>query len=83
MYVHLGGDTVIRSADMITILDYNHIEQGKAMESFLTSFAQQKKLLWISEQTMTKSIVVTDQYVYGSPISSLTLLKRTTEETYR
>lgn len=82
MYVHLGGDTVIRSAQLITILDYHHVEQGELLHAFLDHFTEQKRVVWIADQQTTKSIVITDEYIYVSPISSLTLQRRTKEETY-
>lgn len=82
MYVHVGGETVIRASEMISILDYHHVEQGETLQAFLEHFTKRKQVIWIADQQTTKSIVVTDEFIYLSPISSLTLQRRTTEAGY-
>jgi hypothetical protein len=75
MYIHLGGQFVVQTKDLITILDYGDKEVEKKLKSFLDHSEEQGSLVWISKEE-TKSIVVTDQYIYASPVSSLTLNRR-------
>lgn len=75
MFIHLGGQIVVRTKEVIAILDYGNNESQKKLQSFIDFFQDQEKVVWISKDE-TKSIVITDQTIYGSPISSLTLNRR-------
>jgi hypothetical protein len=75
MFIHLGGQIVVRTKEVIAILDYGNNETQKKLQTFLESFQEQEKLVWISKDE-TKSIVITDHTIYGSPISTLTLNRR-------
>lgn len=75
MFIHLGGQIVVRTTEVIAILDYNNKDVEKKHQSFLNYSKNQDNVFWISKDE-TKSIVITDQTIYGSPISSLTLNRR-------
>lgn len=75
MFIHLGGQIVVRTTEVIAILDYNNKDVEKKHQSFLNYSQNQDNVFWISKDE-TKSIVITDQTIYGSPISSLTLNRR-------
>lgn len=74
MFLHLGADTVIPLRDVISITDF---KAGKASinNDFLKKMRADKKVIDISENN-PKSFIITDQVVYLSAISSLTLKKR-------
>ncbi|MFB5663527.1 extracellular matrix regulator RemB [Alteribacillus sp. HJP-4] len=74
MFIHLGGDTVIRSKDVITIVDSDSHDSSSITRQFLS--AQQKENIMEISADLTKSVVVTSDRVYLSPISSLTLKRR-------
>ncbi|WP_099189755.1 extracellular matrix regulator RemB [Tepidibacter mesophilus] len=73
MFLHLGGDCDILISDIIFILD------SKCSYDFKKSSKGIYEIINLTEQN-PKSIIVTDCnnkfYVYYSPISSITLLKR-------
>lgn len=75
MFIHLGGDTVIRSKDIIAILDKHVKESSEITEIFLNYNKAAKQIKEITKD-MTKSIVITTYQIYFSPISSVTLKKR-------
>lgn len=75
MYIHLGGDTVIRSRELIAILDLSGDKSDGAL-SFFTHENQEKQVVKIGEEE-TKSLVVTRTATYYSPVSAATLKKRT------
>lgn len=75
MFIHLGGDTVIRSKDVIAILDRQVKETSECTGEFLEFFEKEDKVEEIAKD-MTKSIVITADKVYLSPISSSTLKRR-------
>ncbi|MFC5711652.1 extracellular matrix regulator RemB [Thalassorhabdus alkalitolerans] len=74
MFIHLGGDTVIRAKDVVAILDYETNKSSAISQQFLN--AKDKKDIIEISADLQKSIVVTDDILYFSPISSLTLKRR-------
>ncbi|HJV47098.1 MAG TPA: extracellular matrix/biofilm biosynthesis regulator RemA family protein [Bacillota bacterium] len=74
MFIHLGGETVVRSADVVAIIEH-HMDDSKSTREFLDRKEQNQQLIRISKEE-TKSYVVLQDKVYCSPISSLTLKKR-------
>ncbi|MBP2651227.1 MAG: hypothetical protein H6Q74_2052 [Firmicutes bacterium] len=74
MFLHLGADTIVPLKDLITI---NDIKNGQSVinDDFLKIMQEEHLIVDISAGN-AKSFVVTDQKVYLSPISSLTLKKR-------
>jgi hypothetical protein len=76
MYVHLGGDRIVRASELVAILDIS-IEQSSRITRQFTAWASKRKNVEVIGEEEPKSIVVTTQKVYYSPISSSTLKKRT------
>lgn len=74
MFIHLGGDMIIRSKDVVAILDETSHASSKDTARFMDS-RQNSQVVEIAED-YTKSVVVTHDKVYLSPISSLTLKRR-------
>ncbi|SFP90420.1 extracellular matrix regulator RemB [Salibacterium halotolerans] len=74
MFIHLGGDTVIRSKDVITIVDQDTHDSSSITQQFLSSRKEEDVERISAEQT--KSVVVTTEKIYLSPISTLTLKRR-------
>ncbi|MBM7095358.1 DUF370 domain-containing protein [Bacillus sp. H-16] len=75
MFIHLGGDTVIRSKDVVAILDHQSRGLSQDNQDFLTNGKEQDHITQISPD-LVKSVVITAERVYLSPISSLTLKRR-------
>ena len=76
MYIHLGGEKVIRSRELIAIFDIASDKPSKQVpKSFLTDGDQEKTVEKIGDEE-PKSLVVTESKLYYSPISSTTLKKR-------
>ncbi|MGM9924419.1 MAG: extracellular matrix regulator RemB [Bacillus sp. (in: firmicutes)] len=73
MYISIGGEIVIKSKDLIAILDQHIINESEIMRNFLQKTAENT-----AEATKDtyKSIVITTDKVYFSPLSSTTLIKR-------
>ncbi|MBU9722293.1 MULTISPECIES: extracellular matrix regulator RemB [Bacillaceae] len=74
MFIHLGGDIVIRSNKIIAILDFQS-NGSQDNQSFLIEQKRGNNTISITEDT-PKSVVVTDENIYLSPISSHTLKRR-------
>ena len=74
MFIHLGDGTVIRSKDVIAILDSNSQDSSSITRQFLQAVENDDKEQIADSEA--KSVVVTKEKVYFSPISSLTLKRR-------
>lgn len=77
MYVHLGGDKVIRTRELIAIFDISNKKSAKLPKSHLIDPNLEKQVERIGEEE-PKSLVVTESRLYYSPISSSTLKRRST-----
>ncbi|ADO53993.1 extracellular matrix regulator RemB [Paenibacillus sp. SEL3] len=75
MYIHLGGEKIIRSSELVAIFDISIEKSSKISKQYVNHAQQQKHVEMIGEEE-AKSIVVTQNTVYYSPISSTTLKKR-------
>ena len=79
MILHLGGDAVIRMKDVIAIIDIDTIENSQINKEFLRIAKEEDFVKRISKDE-PKSIILAEvnkkAAVFMSPISSITLLKR-------
>ena len=78
MYVHLGGEYSISDRFIIGIFDMDSITSRQTdMIRFLTEAEKSGRVEYVSEE-IPRSVVVSVDRVYFSPISTATLLKRLT-----
>jgi hypothetical protein len=75
MFIHLGGEKIIRATELIAIFDLSMEKTSKISKQFISQAEKEKKIEMIGEED-SKSLVVTINKVYYSPISSSTLKKR-------
>ncbi|WP_134685359.1 extracellular matrix regulator RemB [Brevibacillus migulae] len=75
MFIHIGGDTVVSTKDVITILDHQTVNSSKISKKFMEDEKKEKRVVDRHAEE-TKSYVVTKDAIYLSPISSLTLKRR-------
>jgi extracellular matrix regulatory protein B len=76
MYIHIGEDLNIRAKDIISILDKESANQSPLVEEFLKK--QSKRVINLSKNPY-KSVIITYDKVYLSPIASGTLKKRSNQ----
>lgn len=76
MYIHIGEDLNIRLKDIITILDKESIHSSELIHEFINR--HQEKIVNLSKKPY-KSIVITSDKVYLSPIASGTLKRRSNQ----
>ena len=74
MYVHLGNNFIIAGEKIIAVLNYS--TGFRRCEGDSRDCRIGKKMVNISNNGKEKAVVVCDDRVYLSPISSVTLLKR-------
>ncbi|RKP51301.1 MULTISPECIES: extracellular matrix regulator RemB [Cohnella] len=75
MYIHLGGEKIIRTSQLVAIFDISIEQSSKLSRQFVVHAQKNKEVETIGEED-PKSIVVTEHKVYYSPISTSTLKKR-------
>jgi len=75
MFIHLGGEKIIRASELVAIFDITIESSSKNTKGFVHYALQEKITEKIGEEE-PKSLVVTTDKVYYSPISSATLKKR-------
>jgi len=75
MFIHIGGDIIVRGRDVIAILDINQLDQKNKKSHFTKYLSKKHQIVKITVDDI-KSIVITVDKIYFSPISSLTLKKR-------
>lgn len=73
MYIHLGEDVLVRSKDIVAIIDKESAGSSKYAEEFLER--QDHSVINLSKGSY-KSVVVTTEKIYFSPLASGTLKKR-------
>ncbi|TBL77474.1 extracellular matrix regulator RemB [Paenibacillus thalictri] len=75
MFIHLGGEKIIRASELIAIFDLSIEKSSKISKQFISQANKEKRAEVIGEEEC-KSLVVTQSKIYYSPISSSTLKKR-------
>ena len=75
MFLHIGGDTVVRTGDIIGIFNMDTSTVGKATRDFLARAERQKRVRYVNYD-LPKSYVLTKEAVYISPLNVSTLIKR-------
>ena len=76
MYIHLGGDVLIKKSKIVAIIDLETATEGQINEKFLKSIKDNRNVNYISESGKEKTLIITVKEHYLSPISSTTLFKR-------
>lgn len=75
MFLHLGGEKIIRSSELVAIFDLSIEKSSKISKQYIQHAKKQNHIEIIGEEE-SKSLVLTKKKVYYSPISSSTLKKR-------
>ncbi len=75
MFIHLGSDHMIPAEDIIAILNIDSYINVSLKEIIEISVAE-RNFNPICSRERAKSLVITPDKIYLSPISSITLLKR-------
>ncbi len=73
MFLHLGGNVDILNQEIIAILNYKAFQKNSAEQ---TAFLNSAKIIHIDPEKEIKSVILTQEEIIFSPISSWTLLKR-------
>lgn len=79
MFVHLGGDVVVPKEEVIAILNTQLMKKTEVNREFMELAENDGFINSISDKSNAKSVVITSKKIYLSPISSVTLKKRSDE----
>lgn len=74
MFIHIGNDHILRSRNIISIIDCQTIDSSKTMEEMIHSMDEKGKIKGSS--TDAKSVIITKDSIYYSSLSVSTLTKR-------
>ncbi len=74
MFIHLGSDSMIASDQIVAIFNIESSVDSSIQE--ILDKSEGKNLVVIGTRDIAKSLVLTNDKIYLSPISSLTLMKR-------
>ncbi|EKN68724.1 hypothetical protein M670_02770 [Schinkia azotoformans MEV2011] len=75
MFLHLGEDIVLQTKEIVAIIDSNLAEESEILKEFIDVNNKKNNIVHISDGTV-KSIVVTENKVYFSPLTAVTLKRR-------
>ena len=81
MYLHIGGDYLLRKDKIVGIFDIENTSIAKATREFFKKSETEKKVINVSYDLPRSFILEDNDTVYISPISPQTLLKRIKENT--
>lgn len=82
MYVHIGGEYTILSKSIVGLVDLDTVPaSSEDMKLFLKSQEDRNILEYVSEE-LPRSLIITDDRSYVSPLSVSTLCKRMKEEPF-
>ena len=79
MYLHLGGDTVVATGDILGIFDLDNASWSKHTRAFLRRVQQEGRVINVTDdlpRSMVLCRVNGEERVYISLLSSATLMKR-------
>ena len=88
MYLHIGQVNVVKTSDIVGIFDLDTTTVKKVTRDYLSFYEKEKRIVTVSNE-LPKSFVLCDseknheKTVYLSPISSVTLSKRTRKRGWR
>jgi len=74
MFIHIGEDHLIRSRDIIAIVEYDVITSSSLMVEMVEIYQKQNRLIGSMEDA--KSVIITNDKIYFSNLAVLTLKKR-------
>lgn len=74
MFINIGDNNTVRSREIILIIDKNATESSSIMDEMVRNKQEKSKV--VGSRTVAKSLVITNDLIYFSSLSVLTLKKR-------
>ena len=82
MYLHVGADVVVRTADVVTVCDLDNASSSYITRDFLRQAEEEGRLYNVAEDLPKSFVVCKNGLVYLSQLNSATLLKRINQNDY-
>lgn len=76
MYLHIGNEISIPLKKIIAILDLEAVDPVGPLREFLDTARGQQKIVTTTGNSVPKSCIITDDQLYLSNISTVTLARR-------
>lgn len=81
MFIHLGGDVIVPKEEIVCIMNWSLLSKSDANREFMQLAEDDEFIKRISDKGREKSFIITTGKIYVSPISSITLKKRSNDWT--
>jgi len=75
VFINLGEDIIIQMDEVIAMFDYDIFHNDANNQNLLEKSLENKLLVDVGEQ-ITKAVVLTNDTIYYSPFSTMTLKRR-------
>lgn len=79
MFIHLGGDFIVPKEEVIAIVNTQLMKKTEVNREFMELAENDGFITPITDKSNAKSVIITSKKIYLSPISSVTLKKRSDE----
>lgn len=80
MYVPIGGDTVLRSKDIVGIFDTDSVTVSKHSRNLLNTAEKEKRTVMVSMSELPRSFLMVRENgeirFYLSPVAANTIIRR-------
>lgn len=74
MFIHIGNDHVIRSRDIVSIINYDMVESSSITEKIMEQMGDMDEIK--GDKKEAKSLIITVDQIYYCSLSVTTLKKR-------
>lgn len=74
MFIHIGNDHVIRSRDIVSIINYDMVESSSITEKIMGQMGKMDDIKGNKDEA--KSLIITVDHIYYCSLSVTTLKKR-------
>ncbi len=75
MYLYLGGETAVKTDEIIGVFDMDTSTVNKATRDYLAKAEREKRIVYVNYD-LPKSFVVCDEKIYVAPLNTATINKR-------
>ncbi len=79
MYLHLGNQIIVRTADIDMIFDMDQATVSHITRNFLAKAAREKRVVTVTGELPKSFVLMRDGTIYISQLSSTVLRKRAEE----
>lgn len=76
MYLHIGNEMMVPYEELVMIIDLESGSHREATKEYLSFASWEKQMVYVSKQSKNRSVIITKEKIYYSPISADTLVKR-------